>query len=81
MQGRFGGGRAALFAALLLMATCAFAEEAEPTVYTTWDWEYVLLADGTVEIVGYTGNAKELTVPAEINGCVVTSIGESAFSD
>lgn len=68
-----------LFVALLLMAACAWAEEAEATVYTSGDWEYALLEDGTAEITGYNGNATELTVPAEIDGAVVTSIGDYAF--
>ena len=70
---------AVLFAALLMMAACACAEEAEPTVYTSGDWKYVLLEDGTAEIAGYNGNATELTVPAEIDGYAVTSIGDRAF--
>lgn len=65
-------------ALLALMMTCAFAEEAaEPTVYTSGDWEYVLLEDGTAEIMGYDGRDKELTIPAEIDGYAVTAIGGS----
>lgn len=70
---------AVLFAALLALSmACAWAEEAaEPTVYTSGDWEYVLLEDGTAEIVGYDGRDKELTIPAEIDGFAITAIGGS----
>lgn len=69
-----------LLAVVLLTASCAWAEEAEPIMYTSGDWKYVLLADGTAEIVDYNGKAKELTVPAELDGYVVTSIGAYAFN-
>ena len=58
---------------LILLTACALAEETEPTVYTAGDWDYILLADGTAEIVGYTGAATELTIPTEHDGHAVTS--------
>ena len=70
---------AVLLTTLLLMTACAWAEEAEPTVYTSGDWKYVLLEDGSAEIVDYNGKATRLTVPAEIDGIAVTSIGDRAF--
>lgn len=61
-----------------LLMCCAWAEEAdEPTVYTSGDWKYVLLEDGTAEIVGYDGRDKELTILSEIDGYAVTAIGGS----
>lgn len=66
---------------MALLMTCAWAEEAEPTVYTSGDWEYVLLEDGTAEIAGYTGTQKDLTIPEQLAGYTVTAIGEQAFSD
>lgn len=61
-----------------LLMCCAWAEEAdEPTVYTSGDWKYVLLEDGTAEIVGYDGRDKELTILSEIDGHAVTAIGGS----
>ena len=64
---------------MALMASWAGAEEAEPTVYESGDWEYVLLEDGTAEIYDYTGWDKELTIPEAIDGYAVTVIGDSAF--
>ncbi len=65
---------------LTLALTCTLAEEA-PTVYTSGDWKYVLLADGTAEITGYYGNSDDLIIPAELDGRPVTSIGIGAFAN
>lgn len=47
----------------------------------TEDFSYQVLEDGTAEITGYTGSAEELTIPSEIDGYLVTSIGDMAFYD
>ena len=47
--------------------------------FMSGDYKYVLLDNGTAEIVKYTGKAETLTIPAELNGHCVTSIGDSAF--
>lgn len=66
---------------LALGMTGAWAEEAdEPIVYTSGEWEYVLLEDGTAEIADYHGETEELTIPAEIDGYAVTAIGDNAIS-
>ena len=48
---------------------------------TSGDFEYEVLSETgkTCEITGYTGNATELTIPSELDGYTVTSIGGSAF--
>nr|WP_305119677.1 MULTISPECIES: leucine-rich repeat protein [unclassified Ruminococcus] len=43
-------------------------------------YRYTVLEDGTIEIADYFNADKEITVPSEINGRRVTSIGVSAFS-
>ncbi len=48
---------------------------------TSGDYEYTVLSDGTAEITDYTGSATELTIPSEIDGYTVTSIGDYAFSN
>ena len=68
-----------LFLLLALGLTCALADD-EPTEYTSGDYQYILLADGTAEITDYTGKEKELTIPAQLAGHAVTSIGDKAFS-
>ena len=60
------------------MLSCALAEE-NPTVCTSWDYQYALLEDGMAEITKYTGDASELTVPATLGGHRVASIGDRAF--
>lgn len=40
---------------------------------------YDVSASGTVTVFGYTGETAKLTVPAQIDGCPVTEIAETAF--
>ena len=46
---------------------------------TSGEYKYSILDDGTAEITKYSGNAAEVTIPSEIDGYSVTSIGEEAF--
>ncbi|MBR3765521.1 MAG: leucine-rich repeat domain-containing protein [Clostridia bacterium] len=69
----------ALLAVVLLLAACALAEDA-PIVYTSGDFQYILLEDGTAEITGYSGKAAELTIPAELDGHTVTSLADSSIA-
>ncbi len=57
------------------------------TLYAKWvneddgiPFTYVILDDGTVEIRSYTGNRRYVSVPYMIDGRVVSSIGDFAFS-
>ncbi len=66
---------------VLLMAvllTSAIAED-ESTWYKCEDYRYILLEDGTAEISFVTTSTKHVTVPTELDGHIVTSIGEYAF--
>ena len=56
----------------------AMAETA-PSLYVSGDWQYTLLADGTAEITGYTGQERALRIPDQIDGRTVSSIGRQAF--
>ena len=58
-----------------LMAVNSFAADE----ITSGKYEYVVLDDGTAEITDYFGSATKLTIPSEIDGYKVTSIGDSAF--
>lgn len=40
---------------------------------------YIVLKDGTAEIVKYTGSDNELLIPAKLDGISVTSLGYDAF--
>ena len=44
------------------------------------DFNYDILPDGTARIIGYTGKESHLTVPGEVSGYKVTSIGQSVFA-
>ncbi|MBQ8930952.1 MAG: leucine-rich repeat protein, partial [Ruminiclostridium sp.] len=50
-------------------------------IYESDGYEYRILPDGTAEIVKYTGNATELTLPTDINGKKISSIAEGAFAN
>ena len=83
----------ALLCALLLLG-CTFAA-AEATVLSAGEFDpnehevppltagkyvYIVLNDGTAEIVNYKGDVAELTVPKKLGGIAVTSISCSAFN-
>ena len=71
----------ALLMVVVMMCACwtgAVAEE-EHKIYTSRDYWYSLLDDGTVEIARYYGNAEKLTIPDTLGEKKVTSIGSGAF--
>lgn len=49
--------------------------------FVSADFEYVILDDGTVEIVRYVGNETEIVIPDTISGWNVSSIGYEAFAN
>jgi len=58
------------------------------TLYARWaneddgiPYTYVTLDDGTVEIRSYTGRRRYIAIPEMIDGRVVSSIGDFAFSE
>ena len=59
-----------------LMAVNSFATE----FFTSGDYQYTVLDDGTAKITCYTGSATELSIPSEIDGYSVASIGGYVFS-
>ena len=65
--------------ALTLLTLSLFALAEEPETFTSGDFEYVLLPDGTAEITKYSGNAESLDIPSALDGYKVTSIGDHAF--
>ena len=71
----------ALLMVVVMMCACwtgAVADEERKT-FTSGDYQYALLDDGTVEIAGYNGKAEKLTIPNMLNGKKVTSIDNRAF--
>ena len=58
----------------------AVAEEKKPEVYTSGEWKYILLEEGTAEIKKYSNkDAETVEIPEELDGRRVTSIGERGF--
>ena len=78
-------GGAALPNTVVNNSVVASASEEESEVLRYGDYKYKLLEDGTAEITSYhfydfyNSPDTEFDIPAEINGAVVTSIGEYAF--
>lgn len=71
-----------LLLALLLVLTAIPLGGLSAFAATSGDFEYSVIseADKTCELTQYTGSAAELTIPSEIDGYVVTSIGDRAFT-
>ena len=71
-------GSAALPAETFVKLNAGTAVMAEAV--TSEGYQYELLADGTAEITSYTGSDTEITIPSEIDGVKVTSIGKRAVA-
>lgn len=69
----------ALLTAAILMLLALAPALAEEAAGKDSPYEWTIKEDGTLEITGYTGSEADLTVPAEIGGIPVTSIGRWAF--
>lgn len=69
-----------LVLALLAVPAWTAAEGQEPEKHKTGSYTWILLEDGSAEIVGFSGSEEEVTVPSELDGKPVTSIAEGAFS-
>lgn len=73
--------RICLTIAMVLLACCFSVAAADSaTEYTSGDYEYILLDDGTAEIVDYKGSASSLTVPDQLDHYTVTGIDDYAFA-
>ena len=71
-----------LLMVVVMMCACwtgVLAEDEERETFTSGDYEYALLDDGTVEITKYNGNAAKLIIADTLDGKKVTSIGDMAF--
>lgn len=70
-----------LLALLFLLPASAVGEDMEPQRLTNAQgFVYILVDDGSAEIVGYTGKALKLVIPEKLDGHRVTAIGERAFA-
>ena len=72
----------ALLMVVVMVCACwtgAVADEERKT-FTSGDYQYALLDDGTIEITKYNGSADHLAIPATLDGKTVTAIGDRAFA-
>lgn len=71
---------ALLLVLLLAVPYAGFAEENDgPARYTSGDYEYIILDDGTAEIAKHKGSATEVTIPSTLDGKRVSRIGNTSF--
>ena len=54
--------------------------KAATKTYTWGDYEYNIINEKEIKLVNYYGKDTEVTIPSEINGMPVTSIGDGCFS-
>ena len=67
---------------IMVFATLTAVEmplEKSVCAQTANDYEYEVQSDGTVQIIGYTGDDTKLVIPAVLDGKKVSSIGVDAF--
>ena len=68
---------------LFLFCPFALSEEVEKEVFTSGDYEYILLDDGTAEITNYKYYYQydnfNVVIPSTLDGHRVTAIGDYAF--
>ncbi len=68
-----------LIIVVTILFTIAVGTEFSAMAQICDDYEYVVLEDGTAEISKYKGNDPDITIPKELDGYIVTSIGDEAF--
>ena len=56
-------------------------ETPEPEIFSAGEYDYILLDDNSAEIVAFQGEETDITIPGELGGHQVFSIGESSFKD
>ena len=69
----------AILLTCLMLIPCGVAMAGEAETLTSGDYKYTLNDDGSATITRYTGKAKALTIPSELDGHPVTAIGDMAF--
>ena len=70
----------AVVTAMLLMVLAMNGAAADEEVFTSGDYRYRILEDGTAEITKYIGGDEALKIPEMLDGKTVTGIGDEAFS-
>lgn len=66
---------------LVTVITIHMAMAIASSAYSSGDFEYDILDDGTARIVGYTGSATDLEIPSIVDDYKITSIEYGAFEE
>ena len=71
----------ALLTIVMLMSVvlCAPFTVSAAETFTSGDYEYTILYDGTAEITKYKGNETKVVIPSNTSGYSITCIGKFAF--
>ena len=64
----------------LMLALCLGCVGARAEEFSYGEYSYILLEDGTAEIIYYSGESETLDIPNTLDGHSVTAIGDEAFS-
>ena len=68
-----------LIIGITLAAVLSNKEEPEREVFIYGDFSYTAISSESAEIVGYSGDIKNVVLPDIIEGLFVTRIGDGAF--
>ena len=71
----------AVFLALTLAVAAFCFSSAAASEKRSGDYGYVLLSDGTAQIVKYYGKSAKLTLPSKLDGKAVSSVGSGVFEN
>ena len=71
----------AILLTCLMLLPCGVAMAGEAETHSSGAYKYTISGDGSATITDYTGKAKALTIPSELDGHPVTAIGYGAFVD
>ncbi len=64
---------------LLMITTLIPQMTFQASATTSGDWEFVVLPDGTAEVVEYYGSKTKVSIPSKLDGYTVTSVGTNVF--
>ena len=76
-------GISVIIIAAISVTLCLILGNGKPSereVFIRGDFEYSLIDEYNVEIVGYVGDSKNVSIPTALQGKIVLSIGDYAFA-
>jgi hypothetical protein len=70
-----------LCSCMLFLSLPVFAEGRDQQILFSGDYGYILLPDGSAEIIQHSGGHESEMIPPELDGHTVTTIGDYAFEN